>query len=403
MIKARKLVPAVAVVAVVGTGLASVGAFSGTNAALRTTESAAQVQEEGQPTPQPADVPADAVPSGAVPATSAAQSSRSQPSGSQGAATATAAVTVSDATSQPPRAADPGRGHNDDALVNCDKGPGAYRPATESEFQTVMTGVWLLCQSPSFFGTSEAGMELGADGRWSKLERTPSGALARSGGWGNEGSWSTYDTSAMNGPLTYQLNVYVDGGGASYTTPFFGEGSSSSGITKVKLDNMSGPVAYVPAPAGTKILPVPFPPAPGKGCEAREEPFSPTSEAEFRSAMIGTWLACSKPTFLGSDEDGVEVRADGRWSKLYRTSKHSFVRASGPGNEGTWETIDTSFMNGRPTYQINFNLEGTGGYVSATPALSGQASDVTKVRLDNNGYFVVDYIAAPTQTVVTGA
>lgn len=394
MIKARKLVPAVAVVAVLGTGLASVGAFSGTNAALRIKESAAQVQEQGQPTPQPADVPADALPSGAVPPTSAAQSSRAQPSGSQAAATAPAAVTASDATFQSPRVADPGPGHGDDALANCDKGPGTYRPATEPEFQTVMTGVWLLCQSPSLFGTSEAGMELRADGRWSKLERTPSGALARSGGWGNEGSWSTY---------VYQLNVYVDGAGASYTTPSFGVGSSSSGITKVKLDHMSGSVAYVPAPAGTKILPVPFPPAPGKGCDAREELYSPTSEAEFRSAMIGTWLVCSKPTFFGSDEDGVEVRADGRWSKLYRTSKHSLVRASGPGNEGTWETIDTSVMNGRPTYQINFNLEGTGGSVIAIPALSGQASDVTKLRLNNEGVFVADYVPAPTQTVVTGS
>ena len=103
---------------------------------------------------------------------------------------------------------------------------GTYKLSTESEFRTAITHVWLLCQAPSFFGTAEAGLEIRADGRWSKLERKPNGSLVRASGWGEEGSWGTFDTSAMNGPGTYEASFEIDGRGASYAMPIFGSGGS---------------------------------------------------------------------------------------------------------------------------------------------------------------------------------
>lgn len=383
---AKKIVPAVAVVAVLGTGLASAATIGGP-AANRTTASSV---------PASARVDPDLVGTSASAVTAPPGRASMPPASSSPLAPSTTPEDETAAPSVPAAAHEPGGG----SLANCSAGEGTYRPSTETEFRAAMTGIWILCERPSFFGTHEAGLEVRADGRWNKLERTPSGALARSGGWDNEGGWSTYDTSAMNGPFTYQINFHVDGGGTSYDNPSFGEGSSSSRITKVRMHSMSGVADYVPAPEGTNLRPAPFPPAPGKGCEAREESYTPTTEAEFRSAMIGTWLICAKPTFFGSDEDGLEIRSDGRWSKLYRASNHSLVRGRGAGDEGTWNTIDTSSMNGRPTYQINFNVDE--GYASATPALAGEESNVTKIRLDNSGYFIADYIPASPATTVIG-
>ncbi len=129
-----------------------------------------------------------------------------------------------------------------------DPADGGYRPATEAQFRTAVARVWLLCQAPSFFGGREAGVEINADGTWSKLEWKANGTLVRAAGRGNEGAWRAVDTSAMNGTPTYQIDFDVDGGLAS-ATPVFGAGRS-----KVRLDNMGVFVAdYIPAPPGTSI------------------------------------------------------------------------------------------------------------------------------------------------------
>jgi hypothetical protein len=43
--------------------------------------------------------------------------------------------------------------------------------------------------------------------------------LAALHGWSNEGSWQTIDTSMMNGPGVYQLNLSIDGSGTVITIP----------------------------------------------------------------------------------------------------------------------------------------------------------------------------------------
>ena len=284
-----------------------------------------------------------------------------------------------------------------DQPAGCDAAvPGTYSPATEAEFRATMTRAWLLCAPPSLFGATEAGFELRADGRWSKLERNPGGGLTRAAGWGNEGSWETIDTSAMNGAPTFQLNFRIDGDGSIFTIPQFGD------MSKVRVATAGSVVTdYVPVPAGTPILPVDPPARGGIGCDATEEPYAPATEAEFRTAMIGAWLLCAEPSFLGTAEAGLEIRADGRWTKLASAPGRGLVRLGGTGNEGTWETVDTSAMNGRPTFQINFLLDG-GGSVPIIPAFSAHASRVSKVRLNNFGWLIADYIPLPPGAQITG-
>ena len=271
---------------------------------------------------------------------------------------------------------------------------GTYRPATEAEFQAALTHVWLLCQAPSFFGTGEAGLEVRADGTWSKLERKANGSLVRTRGWGQEGSWGTFDSSAMNGPGTYQANFSVDGGGASYTIPVFGAGGS-----RVRLDNAGVFVAdYVVAPSGTVVVPAPG--GSGHGCDVTESSYSPSTESEFRSAVTGVWLGCGTPSFFGTDEAGLEIGADGRWSKLQRGAGRSLVRLHGAGNEGTWQVADLTAMNGRPLFSINFTML-DGGRIGSVPALARQGSQVSKMRINNMGVFVADYIPAPPGTPIS--
>lgn len=398
---ARKIVPAVAVIAVLGTGWASAAALTGGSTrseGSRTPVSAnkpvplpaAETTGAQAPTLPPSTSPPTSGPPAIVSPTIVSPTTVSPTT-----LPATKAAATTGATQESPRQARPSG-----ELANCGVGEGTYRPATEAEFRTVITGVWLLCGGPSFFGTYEAGMELTADGRWSKLERRPNGSLARVGGWENEGAWETIDTSLMNGRPSFQLNFLTDGGGGGMTHAEFGQGSSVSEVTKVRLSNMGVVVAdYVPAP-GSKISPVPFPPAPGKGCEAREEPYAPASEAEFRTVMTRAWVLCGTPSVFGTNEDGLEIRADGRWSKLYRNYFGSLVRGTDPSDRGTWETFDTSAMNGRPTFQLNLNVDEGGGVITIPAFAAGRHGDVSKVRLANNGVFVADYLPAPAGTSI---
>ena len=95
---------------------------------------------------------------------------------------------------------------------------------TLADFQTAVFGDWGLCKSPSVFGTTdEVGLEITPDQRWHKL--MPSGGLAVTlgTGWGYEGSWEIIDTSMMNGPGVFQLNLSIDGSGTVITIPVFAQ------------------------------------------------------------------------------------------------------------------------------------------------------------------------------------
>jgi hypothetical protein len=109
---------------------------------------------------------------------------------------------------------------------------GESPPATKDDFESRLEHAWLLCKSPSVFGTDEAGLEIRADHRWSKLAAHPSGHYVRMTGWGNEGSWASVDTSSMNGPGHWQLNLKVDGSGTVITQPIF-----AGAVPKMRLDS----------------------------------------------------------------------------------------------------------------------------------------------------------------------
>jgi hypothetical protein len=109
---------------------------------------------------------------------------------------------------------------------------GVLATPTEQAFISDVVGDWRLCRTPSVFGTNEQGLEISPDGRWFKLAADSAGLPEAVRGWGNEGTWTAVDTSAMNGPGTYQLNLKIDGEGTVLTLPVF-----SSGPPKMRLSN----------------------------------------------------------------------------------------------------------------------------------------------------------------------
>ena len=105
----------------------------------------------------------------------------------------------------------------------CQRQPQGNRATpTEAAFHELLVGTWLLCDPVSVFGTAdEAGLVIHADFTWQKLLRTDGGELVPSSAWEQSGSWESLDTSSMNGPGIFQLNIAIDGSGMIYTHPVF--------------------------------------------------------------------------------------------------------------------------------------------------------------------------------------
>jgi hypothetical protein len=106
-----------------------------------------------------------------------------------------------------------------------------------------LVGTWLGCTQTSVFGTEEVGIQVSSSGRWAKLTENGAGRLTPLSGWGNEGSWDVVDTSTMNGPGVFQVNLHIDGSGTVTSLPVF-----SAGAPRMHLNNEGVYVAdYVPA------------------------------------------------------------------------------------------------------------------------------------------------------------
>jgi hypothetical protein len=84
----------------------------------------------------------------------------------------------------------------------------------EQTTRQLLVGAWLLCDSPSFFGTTdEMGLVIAADGHWAKLVTNSAGEALEMTGAANRGTWDLVDTSSVNGPGHFQVNFLgVDGG-----------------------------------------------------------------------------------------------------------------------------------------------------------------------------------------------
>jgi hypothetical protein len=99
--------------------------------------------------------------------------------------------------------------------------------------------------------------------------------------------------------------------------------------------------------------------------------------------IIGSWLLCQQPSTFGtSDEIGLEIAADGSFYKLYRSPAGTLERGVGFNKQGHWEIVDDR--------QLNLNVDGQGTAI----ILPQFATTPRKMRLNNFGVFIADYIIA---------
>jgi hypothetical protein len=130
-------------------------------------------------------------------------------------------------------------------LCSQPQGPQVSTP-TETSVSERLVRRWVLCGAQSFFGTSdESGLEFASDGRWYKLFCDSAGQLVRGQGAVVGGNWSLTDTSVMNGPGYFQLNIDIDGSGRVITFP-----ALSDDPVKMRLNN-NGVYTGDYVPAGT--------------------------------------------------------------------------------------------------------------------------------------------------------
>ena len=265
----------------------------------------------------------------------------------------------------------------------------------EATTRQLLIGSWLLCDSPSFFGTTdEKGLVIAADGHWAKLASVSAGSAVEMAGAANRGTWELIDTSAANGPGHFQINFTGLDGGIRI--------SSVRVIAPAKLVlNNNG--VFVARYVRSDVTVVPPPASGGTGCDAPEVEDVPTpDEATTRQLLIGNWLLCDSPSFFGTtDEKGLVIAADGHWAKLASVSAGTAVEMTGAANRGTWELIDTSAMNGPGHFQINFTGLDGGTRISSVRVIAP-----AKLLLNNNGVFVARYVRAdvtvvPPQLVAT--
>jgi hypothetical protein len=122
-----------------------------------------------------------------------------------------------------------------------------WRFASEDEIREYITGQWLSCNTMGLWETLESkdqvGIEFTPSGRWFTLLRDASGTVVRGNGFDYEGTFQVIDTSMMNGPGIYQVNITGARGRLEIVSPAF-----SDSPRKMLLRGFRRTVTYVPAP-----------------------------------------------------------------------------------------------------------------------------------------------------------
>jgi hypothetical protein len=243
---------------------------------------------------------------------------------------------------------------------------------TEAAFRARIVGQWMSCGTTSVFGTSEAGLEITADGNWYKLVEN-AGQVVRATEPAAAGTYDVIDTSSMNGSGSFQLNL-ASGLGTVMVHPQF-----TNQPVKMAMNNMGVyeglyvlPNQAFP-PSLDETFAADFPPGDCSGVEPA--PGYTESLSEFESWITGRWLSCGGSVF-GSAGDpgdvGIDIAPDGTFHRLYLLpgTDAIVVVGHGFGREGTWSALDTSQMNGPGSFQLDFHIAGTGSVNSFPQAAS---------------------------------
>ncbi len=268
--------------------------------------------------------------------------------------------------------------------------PGDPVPLTSvQQVSDLAVGTWIRCEGPPQFGDvggGEVGVQVDANGRFHRLFDGGGGTLIRADGLDQEGEWTVIDTTGINGPGSYQINWSLLGSGTVITSPTFFDAPSS-----LRLDETAGVARYEP---WTGPAPVPgLPPGVGTGeCGQPADPVTLSTVAQVQDLLVGAWALCGDRSVLGdtADEVGLEFSADGRFRRLVLDAAGNRIRAVGDGNEGTWDLIDSTAINGPGSFQLDLRIMGRG----TVPTFPLFLETPPFVRFVGDGLTGADYLRA---------
>jgi hypothetical protein len=130
------------------------------------------------------------------------------------------------------------------------------------QVEQLLVGSWLRCAGSTPFGPpafGEVGLLFDPDGRFARIYEGADGSLIRASGSGEEGTWTVVDTTEMNGPGVYQLDLDLDGAGRFPSFPAFLQEPTFLRLVEREVgDYLSSTVQ--PVPGVPPSLPSPEPP-----------------------------------------------------------------------------------------------------------------------------------------------
>jgi hypothetical protein len=125
----------------------------------------------------------------------------------------------------------------------------------------LLIGTWLLCDSPSFFGTTdEMGLVIGADGHWAKLVLDQAGNPVEMTGGANRGTWELLDITPDGRPALFQINFTGEDGTRGSSVFFLAPGKlrlDENGITfarYVRYGESAAPTPHHVSPGGPQLV-----------------------------------------------------------------------------------------------------------------------------------------------------
>ena len=205
-----------------------------------------------------------------------------------------------------------------------------------AELDQLLIGQWLLCGSPSSFGTSdEVGLEITELGTWYKLYLDGSGGLVRGSAPNQHGVVHELDNGGY-----MQVDFEMAASGAYQTLPQF-----SRVPLKMRLDEFGSAPDYVKNDARGRCpdaAPIPAldPYTPPIDCALEPIPsVMPRNLAQAQAALRGRWLSCDGSAFGSGGDVGFELAADDSLHLIYPDAQGSLYAGTGFGREGTHQIL----------------------------------------------------------------
>lgn len=246
----------------------------------------------------------------------------------------------------------------------------AYTSIADAEAR--VEGAWFLCTGG--IGSPGDTKGIAIEGGKAHFLVTSGGALVKGTGADYERTVSFVDTTAMNGPGSYQMNLSSAVGFNAYFT----RTSEDGRFLELNEGTSAKQGRYVRAKPKTT--------APSCGVTNAH---AYTSIADVSTRIAGRWRICSGGIGSPADTKGLELAGAKAWFLV--ASGGALVRGFGWDYERSVEVLDTTSMNGPGSYQINLK---TGAGMNAYFSRISEAGDVLELDEGTSGKKVV-YVREP--------